>query len=246
MAKARPGRGDAGACSATDRRARPPKWVPQELASRLTLASAQTYNHKVATGVVPEVRDTFSVKGWRRFLFLAALSFAFACSTVHGLERLQPWPDRATLPFSLESLDGHTVALAHYRDVPVLIHYFATSCIPCRRELPALAALASRFPTPQLKILAISVAEPDVRVRRFFEALPVPFPVLLDRQRAAARGWGVDVLPTTVLLDARGKPRLFVEGEFDWGSEAAADAVRSLAIPIGNQQSPTPVQEDTP
>jgi thiol-disulfide isomerase/thioredoxin len=136
------------------------------------------------------------------------------------------------------------VTLADHRGGPVLIHYFATWCIPCRRELPALVALASRALAPQLTILAISVAEPDVRVRRFFETMPVPFPVLLDRQRAVARQWAVDVLPTTILLDADLQPRLFVEGEFDWTSEAADAAVSSLAIPITVQTSQKPVQED--
>ena len=82
-------------------------------------------------------------------------------------------------------------------------------------------------------------------MRRFFQALPVPFPVLLDRQRAVARQWEVDVLPTTILLDAHLQPRLFVEGEFDWASEAAADAVKSLAS-LDIQEAPKSVQEDTP
>jgi peroxiredoxin len=177
---------------------------------------------------------------------LAALLISVACSKSQGFERLESWPGRALPPFALDSLDGHVVILADHRGGPVLIHYFATWCIPCRRELPALAGLSSRAPAPQLTILAISVAEPDVRVRGFFEASPVPFPVLLDRQRAVAKQWAVDVLPTTILLDADLQPRLFVEGEFDWNSEAADAAVRSLAIPIILQPGPKTVQEDMP
>jgi thiol-disulfide isomerase/thioredoxin len=146
----------------------------------------------------------------------------------------------------LDSLDGRVMTLVDHRGGPVLIHYFATWCIPCRQELPALAALASRYPAPQLTILTISVAEPDVRVRRFFEAMPVPFPVLLDRQRAVAKQWAIDVLPTSILLDARLQPRLFVEGELDWSSEAAAAAVTSLTAPLIVQPGQKPVQEDMP
>lgn len=200
----------------------------------------------MTTDIAPEGRGACSVQGWWRALSFAALALAFACGKGYGFERLEPWPGRVLPPFSLDGIDGRTLALADHRGTPVLVHYFATWCIPCRRELPALAALASRFPAPQLKIVAISVAEPDVRVRRFFDAMPVPFPVLLDRQRAVAKQWDVYALPTTILLDARLQPRLFVEGEFDWASEAAADAVRSLAIPIDIQQAATPLQEDTP
>jgi thiol-disulfide isomerase/thioredoxin len=138
------------------------------------------------------------------------------------------------------------VALSDHRGAPLLIHYFATWCIPCRRELPALAALAARYPSLRLTILAISVGEPDARVRRFFEMLPVPFPVLLDRERAAAKAWAVDVLPTTILLDSRMEPRFFVEGEFDWRSEAAADAINAVAAPTNIQQARTPAEEKKP
>ena len=200
----------------------------------------------MTTNVAPEFRGKYSLEGWRGVLCLAAISLTFACGSVRAFERLQPWLGRALSRFSLDSLDGPAVNLADHRGAPVLIHFFATWCIPCRRELPALASLASRFPTPQLEIFAISVAEPDVRVRRFFQTLSVPFPVLLDRQRAVANGWAIDVLPTTILLDASLQPRLFVEGEFDWGSTVAADAVRSLVIPIDSQQAQSPIQEDMP
>ena len=196
--------------------------------------------------VAPEVRGGFFVEGRLRILSLAAFVLLFAGGEVQALERLEPWSGPALLPFTLEDLDGRTVALADHRGGPLLIHYFATWCIPCRRELPALAALASRHPTPQLTILAVSVAEPDVRVRRFFEASSVPFPVLLDRQRVVAKQWAVDVLPTTILLGADLQPRLSVEGEFDWSSEAAEAAVRSLTVPIKSQEDQAPVQEDKP
>jgi peroxiredoxin len=213
---------------------------------RLTRRCPQPYNSDVTTNVAPEFRGKCSLKDWRRVLCFAAMSLTFACGSVHALERLQHWPGRALQPFLLDSLDGSTVNLADHRGAPVLIHYFATWCILCRRELPALGSLASRFPAPHLKIFAISVAEPDVRVRRFFQTLAVPFPVLLDRDRAVAKLWQVDVLPTTILLDDRLEPRVFVEGEFDWDSEAAANAVKSLAIPIDIQEAQTPIKEDTP
>ena len=179
-------------------------------------------------------------------LSCAALLLVCACVSAYGVESLSPWPGRTLAPFSLESLDGRAVSLADARGAPVLVHYFATWCLPCRRELPALAALSARLPASQLNVIAISVAEPDIRVRRFFEALPVPFPVVLDRQRALARQWGIDVLPTTILLDASLEPRFVAEGEVDWGSDAAAAAIRSLAMPTDSHTAQTPVQKDTP
>ena len=220
----------------------PPPDTEGRLRARLTSESLQFYSHNVALDVAPEVRGGFSVEGLLRILSLAAFVLLFAGGEVQAFERLEPWSGPALLPFTLEDLEGRAVALTDLRGGPVLVHYFATWCIPCRRELPALAALASRHPVPRLTIIAVNVAEPDARARRFFEASPVPFPVLLDRQRAVAKQWAVDVLPTTILLDVDLKPRLLVEGEFDWSSEAADAAVRSLAAPINSQQDQTPLQ----
>jgi peroxiredoxin len=96
------------------------------------------------------------------------------------------------------------------------VHFFATWCEPCREELPALRRLVQRTDPNEFSALAISVAEPDSRVRTFIENLPVNFPVLLDRDRSVAKSWGVYALPTTFILDRELKPRLFVETDYDW------------------------------
>jgi hypothetical protein len=67
-----------------------------------------------------------------------------------------------------------------------------------------------------VKVLAISVAEVDLSVRRFIEGTPVDYPVLLDRDSVVARAWKVATLPTTFVLDADLQPRLVVEAEFAW------------------------------
>jgi hypothetical protein len=64
--------------------------------------------------------------------------------------------------------------------------------------------------------LAVNVAEVPARVRRFLDAAPVRFPVLLDTDRAVTKAWGVGILPTTFVLDRALVPRLFVEGDVDW------------------------------
>jgi peroxiredoxin len=96
------------------------------------------------------------------------------------------------------------------------VHFFATWCEPCRKELPALQRLIERSGDSTLAIFAISVGEPDERVRRFFETTPLTFPVVLDRDREVAKLWRIQSLPTTYVLDRQLGPRLIVEGEFEW------------------------------
>ncbi len=106
-----------------------------------------------------------------------------------------------------------------------MLHFFATWCEPCREELPALGRFAERAGDAPLSILAISVAEPQSRVLRFLEGRPVNFPVLLDESRAASKALGITILPSTIVLDARLEPRLWVEGDFAWDGLAPRELI---------------------
>lgn len=128
---------------------------------------------------------------------------------------LTAWAGAAPPSFSLDDLAGHRRDLRAFHGKVVLVHFFATWCEPCVAELAALQALARRT-RDRLAVLAVDVAEVDLRLRAFFEKHPVDFPVLLDRDRAVTRAWGVSSLPTTVVLDAALAPRLAVERDLDW------------------------------
>jgi peroxiredoxin len=151
---------------------------------------------------------------------LAGLLGVLAAVTSVRANELAPWIGltHSTPPlFKLPTTNDADVALDSQRGQIVLVHFFATWCEHCITELPALSRLATRS-NGSVKVLAISVAEADLRVRRFFEKMPVNFTVLLDRDRATAKAWGVSMLPTTIVLDASLQPKLVAESEFDWDS----------------------------
>jgi peroxiredoxin len=125
--------------------------------------------------------------------------------------RTEPAPS-----FVLPSLGGSEMDLDTLRGRVVVVHFFATWCEPCREELPALQRLVARSGQQRVAVLAISVADIELRVRRFFQSTPVDFPILLDQDRKAARAWNISELPSTVILDADLRPRLAAEGEFAW------------------------------
>jgi peroxiredoxin len=137
---------------------------------------------------------------------------AFAGSPATELQR---WAGDTPPSFTLPDTASSDLSLAGARGQVVLVHFFATWCEPCREELPALSRLAARG-QGNVKVLAISVAEGDLRVRGFLETMPLDFPVLLDRDRAVAKGWNVSTLPTTFVLDANLRPQFVVEADFAW------------------------------
>ncbi|MFG1423791.1 TlpA disulfide reductase family protein [Roseixanthobacter liquoris] len=135
-----------------------------------------------------------------------------------------------------------------FRGHGVLVHFFATWCEPCREELPALNRLAGRFAGRPLTLLAVDVGEVDARVRRFVETTPVAFPILMDRERLAARAFDVSVLPASILVGPDGRVRAQAQGPVDWDcaetdltlAELLAPAAPLLAAPPPQDSVNTP------
>jgi peroxiredoxin len=151
-----------------------------------------------------------------RFVSLAiALAFLLWLHSAARAAELTPTGGPAKPDFSLQDVSGKTVPLKTFKGRTVLVHFFATWCEPCREELPALNRFLGRSES-NVSVVAISVAEVDPRVKRFFEATPVNFPVLLDRDRTIAKSWKITALPTTYVLDANLKPTLVIEADFAW------------------------------
>jgi peroxiredoxin len=166
--------------------------------------------------------------GSRRFALLAiVLAFlSWPHSTARAAE-LAPAGGPAKPDFSLQDLNGANVPLKTFKGRTILLHFFATWCEPCREELPALNRFLKRSASIA-SVVAISVAEVDPRVKRFFEAMPVTFPVLLDRDRTIAKSWKISTLPTTYVLDANMKPVLVVEADFAWDTVDVEPATGKL------------------
>ena len=140
--------------------------------------------------------------------------------------------------FALPDLSGERVDLSAQRGRVVLVHFFATWCEPCRQELTALRRLAERS-AGAVGVIAVSVGEPELRVRRFAETMPVNFPVLLDHDRAVARSWRVASLPTTHILDRDLNPSLVAEGDVAWDALDPAKLIEQLAGRDVRRNGPT-------
>jgi thiol-disulfide isomerase/thioredoxin len=177
----------------------------------------------VARPAAPEVRGVPSsnIAG-----AVAAVALLGLCVPAAVAAELAPWTGGAVPGLELDTLDHGRVVLADQPERPVIVHFFATWCAPCVEEMASLGRLAAR--RSDLDILAVDVGEVDARVRSFFRERPVGFPVLLDRDRAATRAWGVVALPSSFVLDADLVPALFAGGDVDWddpGVNAALDRV---------------------
>ena len=86
----------------------------------------------------------------------------------------------------------------------MLFNLWATWCVPCRKEMPALQAASERL---EGRVVFVGVNHQDGRspAAEFEREVGVTYPSGYDPDGAVARDFGVVGLPTTVLVDARGR-----------------------------------------
>lgn len=130
-------------------------------------------------------------------------------------QELKRWTG-PTPPLELVDLEGKRHRLADYRGSTVVVNFWATWCVPCRDEMPSLERLRASLEGKRFMVLAVNLAEPDSRVRKFLDAMPLGFPILMDRDAGVAKAWQARLLPATYVIGPDGAIRYRHLGELDW------------------------------
>lgn len=108
--------------------------------------------------------------------------------------------------FDGQLLSGGDLSLDSLRGRPVVVNFWTTTCAPCVREMPALAAAAAEHEADGLVVVGVNYGEQEDRIQAFvdgFEAA-IEYPILLDLDGAVGRSYGVAALPMTYFVDGNG------------------------------------------
>lgn len=139
-------------------------------------------------------------------------------------------PPVALPELSFVDADGKPHTLAEYAGRPVVLNLWATWCMPCVAEMPALDRLAGELKDIDAAVLPLSSDRGGVTVvRAFYGSHGIrDLPVLLDNDGADARKLTVRGIPTTLIIDKSGKERGRTEGAIAWTDGATLTALRKL------------------
>ena len=136
------------------------------------------------------------------------LVFGLASKGSSRLEAGEPVPT-ASLP-QLEG--GGSESLADYRGQWVLVNFWASWCLPCRAEAPALEEFQQRHGGPRFTVVGIDTQDLSDDAQAFVEQYGLSYPQLRDGQGDVADEYGTTGVPENFLVDPSGKVRLVVPG----------------------------------
>jgi thiol-disulfide isomerase/thioredoxin len=146
----------------------------------------------------------------------------------------------ATAPLRLpdltfEDADGKPRKLSDWRGRIVLVNLWATWCVPCRKEMPALESLQTRLGGPDFEVVAVNIDTRDPEKPRNFlkEANLTRLGYFTDQKakvfqdlKAIGRALG---MPTSVLVDGEGCEIATLAGPAEWSSD---DAIRLITAAV--------------
>jgi thiol-disulfide isomerase/thioredoxin len=149
----------------------------------------------------------------------------------------------ATAPLRLPDLafedgDGKPKKLSDWRGRTVLVNLWATWCVPCRKEMPALERLQTKLGGPDFEVVAINIDTRDPEKPKDFlrEANLTRLGYFSDQKakvfqdlKGVGRALG---MPTSVLVDGAGCEIATIAGPAEWDSADAIKLIKAAVKPV--------------
>ena len=143
---------------------------------------------------------------------LVAASAYFISQDVSSQSEFSAVPVRVSFAapeLTLTDTDGSSRSLADYRGQIVLVNLWATWCIPCQKEMPALQSFYNKHRKQGFVVIAINDGDPKADVLQFMKDYRLSFPVWLDPTYIATeQAFKTLNLPSSLVIDREGTIRL--------------------------------------
>ena len=175
-----------------------------------------------------------------RILILSALSLLSALAA-SGLACAEG-KDEVIAPVTLDSVDGPKVKIDFAKAKVTVVNFWATWCVPCREEIPDIARIEAQYRKDGLQVFGVAMESGErSEVKDFLERnkrFGAAYPMLMGTDEVSDAFGGVMAVPTTYVLDAKGRViRKFIGVTSDFRKTLTSDIQDFLGKTAGSAQT---------
>lgn len=131
-------------------------------------------------------------------------------------------------PLVLTADDKPRFDLAQERGHWVMVHFWASWCRPCKRELPTIEKMLSKIDREKLKLVMVNTAETEDQVFIFLSGTVPDLDSYLDKDGSATNRWQPRGLPSTFFVDPEGRIQYLALGGRPWDEKEYLDFLKGL------------------
>lgn len=144
-------------------------------------------------------------------------------------EDLAPVPGTPPAPaFDLKDAQNRPQRLADYLGKPIILNFWATWCPPCREEMPSMQRAHEALSKEGIAVIGINVGDDAEAIGNFLDEVQVDFPLPMDPDYKVAQSYPLKGLPTTYVIDPKGRLVYAALGERAWDDPKLMDRIRAL------------------
>jgi cytochrome c biogenesis protein CcmG/thiol:disulfide interchange protein DsbE len=151
-----------------------------------------------------------------------------------GLRRAQQGPvsvGQMAPNFTLTTFDGQPIELSDLRGKVVVINFWASWCIPCKNEAPALEAAWRHYqPDGKVVFLGIDWTDTETKAKEFLNQFDITYPNGPDLGTRISQRYRMGGIPETYIVDPQGKLAWVQIGEFN-----TPEQIQSIVDPLISQ-----------
>lgn len=142
-------------------------------------------------------------------------------------------------PLQFADGEGRSRNIYDFHGRTILLNIWATWCIPCRKEMPALDRLQTELGRSDFEVVPLSIDRGGVDVvRKFYSEIGIQkLGIFLDASSGVSGKLGIAGLPTTLLVDGQTRELGRLIGPAEWDTPQNVELMKCVIAATGNERS---------
>lgn len=160
-----------------------------------------------ASSVIAQPSSVVHPQSFGLLALIVIVAFALlALLTLAWVQRQAPPLENGLAPaFELTTFDGQTIKLTDLRGKAVVMNFWASWCIPCRDEAPALQATWEKYREQGLMVIGVDYVDTEPEAKKFMQEFGVTYPSGPDVGTRISQSYKITGVPETYFITRDGK-----------------------------------------